>query len=90
MGRRRPRTKATPTELARVQKILEEQPAFAAHLGPKKPIEKRTGEVVSFHVGAFGVVEAVIQRNLNPERSRTRVVLRVVCEVFGISGRNET
>lgn len=87
MGQRRPRTKPTPTELARVEKILKGQPAFIAHLGPKKRIEKRTGEVVAFHAGTFAVAETLMARKYNPERAHVRIVLRVAAELFEIGGR---
>ena len=87
MGRRRPRTDPTATELARVEKILIDQPAFRAHLGPKVPAKKRTREVVSFHVGTFAVAEAMIAGKLNPERAHVRVVLRTAVVVFGITRR---
>jgi hypothetical protein len=87
MGRRLARTKPTATELARVERVLVTQPAFASHLGPKLYVEKRTGERVSFHVGTIAVAEAMIAAKLNPERERVGVVLRVAIEVFGIRGR---
>jgi hypothetical protein len=68
-----------------VEKILVEQPAFHAHLGPKVRVTKRTGEVVKFHVRTVVVADAIIARNLSPERAHVRIVLRVASEIFGIT-----
>ena len=90
MGNRPPRTTPSATELTRVQKILEAQPAFQTHLGAEKPVEKRTGEVVPIRLGTFAVAEEMMSRRLDPERARVRVVVRVAAEVFGIGpGRKD-
>ena len=85
MAWRRTRTKPSATELARVEKILKAQPAFAAHLGPQVPVTKRTGEIASFHAAAGAVAQAMIAQKLSPERARVRIVLRVASEIFGIT-----
>ena len=84
MGRTRPRTRPTATELARIEKILKAQSAFGTHLGPQVPITKRTGEVAHVHAGAVAVADVMIARKLSPERARARIVLRVAAEAFGI------
>lgn len=86
MGRR-PRTTGTATELARVEKILKSQPAFCSRLGRKVSVEKRTGEIVSFHARTFSIAEAMIAKKLNPERAHVRIVLRVAVEVLNARAR---
>lgn len=86
MRRRRPRTKPTPTELARIETVLKAQPAFEPHLGPRVPVTKRTGEVVAFHVGTIAVAEALMPGRVGLERTPVRIMLRTAAEVFGIPG----
>ena len=80
------RTRPTATELGRVEKIMEAQVPFRTRLGPKVPVTKRTGEVVSLSAGTIAVAEGMIAKRLNPERAQVGIILRVAVEVFGVGG----
>ncbi len=82
---RKKRTAPTVTELARVEKVLEADPAIRRMLGPKtSTIRKRSGEAVYFAAETVDVAQELMARKLNPERARVLEVLRVALEVVGI------
>ena len=82
MGTRRRRTKPTPTELLRVQRVLESEPAFRECLGPSVAVTKRTGEIVTVSSASMAVAESMMARGLNPERARVAALLKVAVDVL--------
>jgi hypothetical protein len=80
------RTRPTPTEVLRVQRILERQPAFRAQLARKILLEKRTGETVRMGEGSITVAQRLLDCANNPERAHVTDVLRVAIEVLGTGG----
>jgi hypothetical protein len=89
MSRRRTRSTPTVTELARIERVLEADPALRARLGTKtSPERKRNGEVVHFAPEVVAVAVELIARPLNPERLPVRKVLSVAAEVLGIGTEN--
>ena len=86
MASRRPRTEPTATELSRIQKILEAQPGFRAHLGSPVSMSKRTGERVTFSSGIVAVAKAMMAKRLSPETAAVKFVLRTAMEVFQLPG----
>jgi hypothetical protein len=84
---RRKRTAPTVTELSRVEKVLEADPAVRRRLGPKTAlVRKRSGEPVHFAAEVVAVAQAVMNQKGNPERAHVRTVLRVAADVLGIVG----
>jgi hypothetical protein len=75
------RRKPTATEIGRIDKILQREPALKHHRGERIPVEKRTGEVVYFSSAALKVAQALMAKKLNPERAHVAVVLRTAAEV---------
>ena len=76
------------TELLRVERILEGLPTFRARLGSKTAgIRKRNGETVCFAPETVAVVEALMAKNLNPERVYRIKVLAVAFDVLRMSAR---
>lgn len=76
---RRKRTVPSVTELARVERILEREPALRPYLlGPKSsPARKRTGEIVYFAEPTVTVALEMMAKKLSPERAHVRQVLRL-------------
>jgi len=80
---RRKRTGPTVTELIRVEKILEADPAVRRRLGRKTTlVRKRTGERTWFAPEVVAIAEAMMARKLNPERASVRQVLSVAVRVL--------
>jgi hypothetical protein len=91
MHRQRRRSDPTVTQLQRVEKVLEADPALSARLAPKtREARKRNGEMARFAPEAVAVAQALIARRLDPERAHVRVVLAVAVEVLGIIGAEDT
>lgn len=81
---RRKRSEPTVTELSRVEKILERDPAVRRRLGPKTTLAcKRSGEPVYFAAETIAVAQALMARKLSPERAHVRKVLGVAVKVLG-------
>jgi hypothetical protein len=80
------RTRPTPTEVLRIEKILRVQPAFRAQFARKILLEKRTGETVRVGEGSVTVAQRLLDSGKNPERVHVREVLRVAIEVIGTRG----
>jgi hypothetical protein len=88
---RRKRTCPTVTELARIEFVLESDPAIRARLGPKaSPARRRDGQVVHFAAETLAVAKALMTHRLNPERARVRIVLAVAAKVLGIVGTEDS
>jgi hypothetical protein len=74
------------TELARVERVLESDPATRARLGPKTcPTRKRNGDLVYFTDATLTVAQGLMARRLSPERAHVREVLRVAVDVLSQS-----
>ena len=85
MGWKRKRTEPTVTDLRRIERILETDPALCRRLEPKTTlVSKRTGEPVYFAPETVTVAQARMARGLSPERAHVRVVLRLAIDEFGI------
>lgn len=82
MSWRRKRTTPTVTELARVQLVLERDPALSRFLRTKSvAIRKRGGEPVQFAAFTVAVAQEMMAMRLNPERAHVRKVLRVAADL---------
>ena len=85
---RRKRIAPSVTELNRIEKVLEADPAARSRLGPRTTlVRRRSDESVYFAAEVVAVVQALMDRKLSPERAHVRTVLRVAAEVLGIVGR---
>ncbi|MHC1770104.1 MAG: hypothetical protein AB9869_38450 [Verrucomicrobiia bacterium] len=88
---RRRRTTPSVTELIRVEKILEHDPAVRRRLGRKTTlVRKRTGEKVWFASEVVAIAEAMMARKLSPERASVRQVLSVAVRVLGCLSKKES
>ena len=83
---RRKRTLPTVTELSRVQRALEREPALRRLLKTKtSPVRTRSGDMAFFSPETVAVAEAMMALKLNPERAALGQVLVVAGRVLGIS-----
>lgn len=81
---RRKRTGPTFSELLRIEKILEGDPAVRRRLGRKTTlVRKRTGERTWFAAEVLAVAQAMMTQRLGPERAHVRKVLGVAVKVLG-------
>jgi len=91
MSWRRKGTTPSVTELTRIEKVLEGDPAIRRWLGPKtSPATKRSGELLYFAPETVAVAEALVVQHLSPERAPVGKVLLVAVEVLGIGSRRES
>lgn len=88
---RRKRTGPTFSELLRVERILERDPAVRRRLGRKTTlVRKRTGERTWFAPEVLAVAQAMMNGELGPERAHVRQVLAVAVRVLrGLSKKDE-
>jgi hypothetical protein len=90
MARRRKRVEPSGTELQRVERVLENDPAVRRLLGPKDtPARKRNGDVIFFSAATMAITTELMTRRLNPERVHIGGVLAVAVLVLGIGRRVE-
>jgi hypothetical protein len=88
---RRKQTGPTVTELIRVEKILEADPAVRRRLGRKTTlVRKRTGERTWFAPEVLAVAQAMMSGRLGPERAHVRQVLSVAVRVLGCLSKKES
>jgi len=86
---RRKRTGPTFSELLRVERILERDPAVRRRLGRKTTlVRKRTGERTWFAPEVLAVAQAMMNGRLGPERAHVRQVLSVAVRVLAGLSKN--
>lgn len=86
---RRTRTTPSVTELIRVEKILEHDPAVRRRLGRKTTLVcKRTGERTWFAAEVVAIAQAMMARKLSPERAPVCQILSVAVRVLGSDTKN--
>jgi hypothetical protein len=67
------------TELARVERVLERDPAARLHLGPKTtPVRKRNGQVYHFSEFTVAVAKQLMAAGVSPERAHVKMILMTV------------
>jgi hypothetical protein len=82
---RRKRIAPTVTELSRVERVLEAEPAVRRRLGPKTTlVRKRSGEPLYFAAETVAVAAELMARKLSPERAHVGMVVKVASETLGI------